>query len=430
MKRYLSMFLILILLLSMAAPVYADGIIGEMETEVEIRGLTEFNVRMLVSRYFTQRKAFLQRVSDTINAAHERRFTNELLHRTALEEVDAQLVDSTIVIDAVGVGEHTAEVFVTETVSMLINGEVKQEIVFHEVLVELMPDSTLLVRGDGYFEETIGFASASYRDPAMAPDVYGYSIDATGSALCIIAIARTQLGYTEGANNYTKYGVWLTEYLSDGKVYSDQPWCAAFVSWCAYHANVPDSVIHRTGWVPTMRDEFYYDGLLTSPASYTPQAGDIIFFNGDYYDPWHVGIVTGVSGAYIYYIDGNSESTGNVQYTYISKYAEAIVAYGKSAYATTNHTYGDLIYDASGHWSCCQNCGARSTKTAHSYIGAWQHDELGHWRNCQNCEVGSLKIAHTMLWAVDHYECVDCGRIGDDDSIIINNDQTENSEEG
>ena len=38
----------------------------------------------------------------------------------------------------------------------------------------------------------------------------------------IIGVAKTQLGYTEGANNATKYGTWYG--------LPNQPWCAMFIS--------------------------------------------------------------------------------------------------------------------------------------------------------------------------------------------------------
>ena len=41
----------------------------------------------------------------------------------------------------------------------------------------------------------------------------------------ILAIAETQVGYAEGANNETKFGAWYPMNYN--------PWCAMFVSWCA-----------------------------------------------------------------------------------------------------------------------------------------------------------------------------------------------------
>ena len=39
----------------------------------------------------------------------------------------------------------------------------------------------------------------------------------------IIGVALTQVGYMEGSNNYTKYGVWFG--------HSNMAWGGAFVSW-------------------------------------------------------------------------------------------------------------------------------------------------------------------------------------------------------
>ena len=47
----------------------------------------------------------------------------------------------------------------------------------------------------------------------------------------IIGVALTQVGYTEGTNNYTKYGVWYGQ--------PNSPWCGMFVSWCAKEAGIP-----------------------------------------------------------------------------------------------------------------------------------------------------------------------------------------------
>ncbi len=53
----------------------------------------------------------------------------------------------------------------------------------------------------------------------------------------IIRVALGEVGYKEGINNTTKYGEWYN--------LNNQPWCAMFVSWSAYHAGVPITVILR-----------------------------------------------------------------------------------------------------------------------------------------------------------------------------------------
>ena len=54
-----------------------------------------------------------------------------------------------------------------------------------------------------------------------------------------IGVALTQVGYEEGEDNYTKYGVWYDM--------PNAPWCGIFVSWCAEQAGIPTSVLKKTG---------------------------------------------------------------------------------------------------------------------------------------------------------------------------------------
>ena len=81
----------------------------------------------------------------------------------------------------------------------------------------------------------------------------------------IIGVALTQVGYTEGSNNYTKYGVWYG--------LSNSPWCGMFVSWCANEADIPSSVLKRTGLANPDNFGLSYQ----SGTEYTPQKGDLFF---------------------------------------------------------------------------------------------------------------------------------------------------------
>lgn len=109
----------------------------------------------------------------------------------------------------------------------------------------------------------------------------------------IIAVALTQVGYTEGANNYTKYGVWYGQ--------PNSPWCGMFVSWCASQAGVPTSVLKRTGIANPSNFGLSYQ----SGSSYTPQKGDL-FFKTSFS---HVGFVYYTEGEYFYTIEGNTSTT-------------------------------------------------------------------------------------------------------------------------
>ena len=87
----------------------------------------------------------------------------------------------------------------------------------------------------------------------------------------IIAIAATQLGYTEEEGGWTKYGDF------HGNAYAD--WCGYFVSWCARQADVSTSVLKQQGWAGAG-----YWGLPTFTASERlPQPG-ALYFRGTAHD--------------------------------------------------------------------------------------------------------------------------------------------------
>ncbi len=123
----------------------------------------------------------------------------------------------------------------------------------------------------------------------------------------VVAIAISQLGYTESAKNflvnesgttiderrkgYTRYGEWY------GDSYGD--WCAMFVSFCLYYAGVPKSTFPEASncaaWTEALDEKGLYRDAKTS--DFVPESGDLIFFknrssNSRAVD--HVGIVEGV----------------------------------------------------------------------------------------------------------------------------------------
>lgn len=100
----------------------------------------------------------------------------------------------------------------------------------------------------------------------------------------VLAIARSQLGYSESAENYivtdsgemkgiTRYGQWY------GDPYGD--WCAMFVSFCLRYAQVPQSVVPTAGSCASLLSSS--GSRFRSAADYTPARGDILFLdeNGD-----------------------------------------------------------------------------------------------------------------------------------------------------
>lgn len=94
-----------------------------------------------------------------------------------------------------------------------------------------------------------------------------------------LAIAETQLGYTESTKNYvvaedgetvkgyTRYGAWC------GEPYGD--WNVMFLTFCLHYAGVEGVDRDCGGWVTSWADAF-------EPAqSHTPAAGDLVLFDRD-----------------------------------------------------------------------------------------------------------------------------------------------------
>ena len=138
----------------------------------------------------------------------------------------------------------------------------------------------------------------AFASPQTHPNTYTNTGDQRAD---IIGVAKTQLGYTEGSNKDTKYGDWF------GKPH--QNWCAMFVSWCAWQANIPESILRPSAGAGHSENYFnipYYDGN-----NYTPKPGDLFFTKKtSTTEEWgHVGLVyyiDGSDGNYFYSIEGNS----------------------------------------------------------------------------------------------------------------------------
>ncbi|MCD8023439.1 MAG: leucine-rich repeat protein [Lachnospiraceae bacterium] len=101
----------------------------------------------------------------------------------------------------------------------------------------------------------------------------------------VVAVAKSQVGYTESTANftldddgetrrgYTRYGAWA------GNKYGD--WDAMFASFCLHYAGISKNEFpEATGaysWSVTLKEE----GLYESAKDYTPVAGDLVFFDTD-----------------------------------------------------------------------------------------------------------------------------------------------------
>lgn len=142
----------------------------------------------------------------------------------------------------------------------------------------------------------------------------------------VLRVARSQIGYTEGRNDWTKYGAWYG--------LNNKPWCAMFVSWVAYKAGA-SKIIPRHAYTPAGADWFKERKRWGTK----PRVGAIVYFNfpGDGVNRIsHVGIVEAVKAdGSIVTIEGNTNASGSRLgsgvYRKIRKVG--IVGYGYPAYA-------------------------------------------------------------------------------------------------
>ncbi|MBR6514648.1 MAG: InlB B-repeat-containing protein [Clostridia bacterium] len=186
--------------------------------------------------------------------------------------------------------------------------------------------------------------------PLTASAAYANTHVNTGNQIeDLIAVATTQIGYTEGntvaagtsgttggSGNYTKYGAWYG--INPGA------WCAMYVSWCANQAGISSSIIPKHASCDIGMQTFQQRGRWQwSPAcggGYVPKRGDIIYFRtktNQVTDSTHVGIVYNCDGSKVYTLEGNASNKCQTKsYALSSAY---ILGYG-----TPNYTSGSAGY--------------------------------------------------------------------------------------
>ncbi len=152
----------------------------------------------------------------------------------------------------------------------------------------------------------------------------------------LLTIAEKEIGYVEGPNNDTKYGKWYN--------LNYEPWCAMFVSWCCNQAGISTDIVPRYASVRLGYEWFEKKNQIGLAGSYTPKAGDIIFFlnNG----ASHTGIVIACENGIVYTIEGNtSDRVAKRQYS-LSK--DTIKGYGIPNYPNYQNTSGSTEGATSG----------------------------------------------------------------------------------
>lgn len=150
----------------------------------------------------------------------------------------------------------------------------------------------------------------------------------------VLNLARNEIGYHEGANNYTKYAAELEKFpdLFWGQSKQYLPWCATWIVYLFYKAFGLDTGTKMLcisslpcGAAGCLYAAQYYKDAGRWVTS--PQPGDQIFFSYSAGEYSHTGIVESVSGNTVNTIEGNtSDMVARRSYSMSSG---SIVGYGR-----------------------------------------------------------------------------------------------------
>ena len=126
----------------------------------------------------------------------------------------------------------------------------------------------------------------------------------------IVSLAQKEVGYKENPNTcWTKYTEWYLGTPDVPKGY--EAWCAMFVSYIQNQAG--DNTVSKFCSCGDGVNKYKNKGRYRTFGSYTPKAGDIVFFTQDGVGASHVGIVESVSNGKINTIEGNFLINGAYQ---------------------------------------------------------------------------------------------------------------------
>ena len=133
----------------------------------------------------------------------------------------------------------------------------------------------------------------------------------------VAAVAVSQIGYAESEHNftvqdgnmngYTRYGDWY------GKPYDG--WSAMFASFCLHYAGIPETDVPYGSDCEVWAADLERAKLYKQADKYSPQAGDVVFFDTDedgIPDAAGIFIESGTDvydGSYIVTVDGDSDGT-------------------------------------------------------------------------------------------------------------------------
>ncbi|TDE22782.1 CHAP domain-containing protein, partial [Nonomuraea mesophila] len=119
-----------------------------------------------------------------------------------------------------------------------------------------------------------------------------------------IELLERQLGYSEKAGAYTKFGSWYGKNVEFDADYSSAPWCDMMLSWAAHKLGY-EEWIGQFAWTVAHAKWFKEQGAWGKK----PKPGAIVFYDWSGSNKIsridHVGVVTRVEGNTIHTIEGN-----------------------------------------------------------------------------------------------------------------------------
>ncbi|KAB8187556.1 CHAP domain-containing protein [Nonomuraea phyllanthi] len=119
-----------------------------------------------------------------------------------------------------------------------------------------------------------------------------------------IDLLESQLGYSERAGAYTKFGKWYGKHVEFDADYTSAPWCDMYLSWAAHKLGYEDWM-GQFAWTVSHAKWFKEQGAW----GHKPKPGAFVFYDwsgsNDIDRIDHVGVVTKVVGDTIFTIEGN-----------------------------------------------------------------------------------------------------------------------------
>ena len=130
----------------------------------------------------------------------------------------------------------------------------------------------------------------------------------------LVDLAKSQVGYREGANNYTKYADSPDITRLYGWTPQHQPWCCVFVNWCfltAFGYDIGSKLTYGGTAACSNSAQLFKSAVAWRN---TPEVGDQAFFlSGGGIN--HTGIVAEVNGSSFTTIEGNySDKVSSVRH--------------------------------------------------------------------------------------------------------------------